>query len=93
MKEALSKARTDIHNDNTKLQTSITSKIEKLQAALVTENDIMDQLSIKPKIVKVVPAHLSDGSKEIDELKFKKIVIKNLCCRSETIFLNSSRDS
>ena len=41
-KEALKKIGTELQADNSKFQTSISSKIEKLQEDLATENKIMD---------------------------------------------------
>lgn len=48
-KEALMKVCTDLRVDNAEMSASIVSKIEKLQADLDIENNIMDQLVVKTK--------------------------------------------
>ncbi|CAI9266380.1 unnamed protein product [Lactuca saligna] len=75
-KEALKKVRSGIQADNAKLQTSISSKIEKLQADLAIKNVLMDKLSIKTEKEKVVSTHLSHANKEIEDLKSEKAIIK-----------------
>lgn len=57
-KEALEKVRTRIQTDNSKLNSSITSKITKLQDDLAIESKIMDALALKSERVKVLNSTL-----------------------------------
>ncbi|XP_023762192.1 cell wall protein DAN4-like [Lactuca sativa] len=87
-KAALEKVRTGLQTDNTKFQTSITSKIEKLHEDLALENKIMDDLVVKTKKVKVLSVKLANANHHIDELKFKKAVMKS-CIADVNAFLSN----
>ena len=61
-KEPLKKIRTELHADNSEFQTSISSKIEKLQEDLATTNKIMDQVIVKTEKSKVLSVKLSNAN-------------------------------
>lgn len=61
-KTALAKVRTEIKNDHAKLQTSITSKLDKLQEDLAIQKKIMDELVVKTKKGKVLSMKLSHAN-------------------------------
>lgn len=58
-KVALDMIRTDLQTDNTEFQTSISSKIEKLQEDLAMENKIMDELPLKIEKLNVMSVKLT----------------------------------
>ena len=53
-KDALEKGRTGTQSNNSKINPSITSKIEKLHEDLAIENAIMDKIVVKTEKVKVL---------------------------------------
>ncbi|CAI9261279.1 unnamed protein product [Lactuca saligna] len=76
-KEALEKVLTNIKAYYSELNSSITSKIEKLQDDLATESKIMDALALKTEKVKVLTIKLDHAKKKINEHLSEKIVIKS----------------
>lgn len=58
-KDALEKARIGIQSDNTEFHTSISSKIDKLQADFAHENKIMDERAVKTEQAKVLSVKLT----------------------------------
>ncbi|CAI9278655.1 unnamed protein product [Lactuca saligna] len=61
-KVALTKIHSEIQTNNSEFQTSISSKIEKLQYDLALENKIMDELAVKIEKVKVLSVNLSHAN-------------------------------
>lgn len=76
-KKALSLVRYVIKQDNTRLNASIVSKIERLQKDLAVENNIMDKLAAKTEKAKVLSVKLHSTIKRLDDLESKRIVIKS----------------
>lgn len=58
------------------MSASITSKIEKLQEDLPTENKIMDKIAIKTEKAKILKVQLANTNQELDALKSKMVVLK-----------------
>ncbi|CAI9278325.1 unnamed protein product [Lactuca saligna] len=63
-----------LKSDHEAFQSSITEKITKLQADLVTESKIMDALSIKEEKYKVLETKLQYTHKQVDDLIAEKAV-------------------
>lgn len=80
-KEALSLIRTEIKVANAELTSIVASKIEKLQADLATENNLMDKLAEKIEKSKVLSVNLQYANERVDDLEFEKTVVKS--CASE----------
>lgn len=76
-KDALENVHTSNQSDNSELNTSISSKIEKLQDDLAIESKIMDALASKTTRVKVLSAQLTNANLQIDEIKFEKADMKS----------------
>ncbi|CAI9298424.1 unnamed protein product [Lactuca saligna] len=68
-KEALVQFHTGLQTDNTDFQTSISTKIVKLQEDLAVESNIMDELAAITMKVKVQATKIAQANKDIDELK------------------------
>lgn len=71
----------DLRVDNTELNTSILTKIEKLQIDLVAENKIMDKLVEKTEKAKKNSVKLHYRNKRVDDLESEKTILKS--CVSE----------
>lgn len=76
-KEALSKVHSELKDDNMEMSASIVSKIEKLQAGLAIENQIMDKLAVKTEKAKVLSVQVAHANQQLDTLKTEKLVIKS----------------
>lgn len=79
--EVLSHVRSEIKHDNTKLNTSVVSKIEQLQKDLAVENNLTDKLAQKTENAKILSFKLQYMNKHLDGLESEKTVIKS--CVSE----------
>ena len=77
-KEALVQVRTGLQTDNSELQTSFSSKVDKLREDLAVESGIMDKLAAKTTKVQVQAAKLTQANKEIKELKSERVVVKSI---------------
>lgn len=76
-KDALTKVRSYIQTDNSEIQTSISSMIDKLYVDLAHENKIMDELAIKTDRVKVLLVMLMHVNSHIADLKSENVVIQS----------------
>ncbi|CAI9280416.1 unnamed protein product [Lactuca saligna] len=76
-KDALEKVHYCIHSDNSEINSSITSKIDKLHQDLDFENVIMDKLTVKTEKVKVLTVKLEQVEKQINELLYEKDAMKS----------------
>ncbi|CAI9283909.1 unnamed protein product [Lactuca saligna] len=74
-KEKLKEVRTGLQIDNVELNSSITSKIVKLQDDLATESTIMDALTLKIEKLKVLNVKLENAEKKINELLSERAVV------------------
>lgn len=77
-KDHFENIRKGIQADNAELQSSINSRLDKHQAELAMENKIMDELAVKTTQLKSQSLKLSQAHKEIDELNYKRTIVK--CC-------------
>ncbi|XP_052620855.1 uncharacterized protein LOC128126781 [Lactuca sativa] len=81
--------------DTSELNTSISSKIQKLQDDLATEINIMDALVVKTKKVKVFTIKLENVEKQMNELLSKRAVVKSCVADVNTLLSDiiETRDS
>lgn len=79
--EVLSHVRSEIKLDNTKLNTSVVSKIEQLQKDLAVENNLTDKLAQKTENAMILSFKLQYMNKHLDGFESEKTVIKS--CVSE----------
>ncbi|CAI9299228.1 unnamed protein product [Lactuca saligna] len=76
-KDKLEEVGTGIQFDNSELNSSISSKIDKLHEDLEMENKIMDQMIVKTENVKVLTVKMEQAEKQINTLLFEKVVMKS----------------
>ncbi|CAI9288824.1 unnamed protein product [Lactuca saligna] len=76
-KAKLEEVRTGLQVDTSEFNTSISSKIQKLQDDLSIEIKIIDALVVKTEKVKVLTIKLENDEKQINELLSKRAVVKS----------------
>lgn len=76
-KAALEKVRSEIQTGHSSFQSSISTRIEKLQVGLAIENKIMDELALKTTRVKVLSSKLTNANNKISTLKSERAVMKS----------------
>lgn len=76
-KEKFDQVCSSLQTDHASLQTSIDSRLEKLQADLATENKIMDELARHTTLIKTQSVRLTQARREIDDLKSERVVMKS----------------
>lgn len=80
--------RSQIQVDNSALNIAIENKIEKLQADLATDNNLMDKLAQKTKKVKVLSVKLNYANRHLHDLGSEKIVLKS-CVSDVNLYLQN----
>lgn len=76
-KVKLQEVRTALQTDHDELNSSISSKITKLQEDLAIESKIKDALAVKTKKVKVLTIKLENVEKRVNDLLSEKEVMKS----------------